>query len=160
MFASLISLYWRARGWIKLGRNVTAYGPFDAIAPANIKVGKRVAINHHVFLLGRVGIELGNDVVLSTRVMIFDAGLDPSDSRSGGAKDHCGAKVRIEDGAWIGAGAIILAGVTVGSHAIVGAGSVVTKDVPSYSVVAGNPATLLKTLYKFAVKHPTDNWIG
>ena len=50
----------------------------------------------------------------------------------------------IEDGAWIGAGAIILAGVTVGKNAVVAAGSVVVKDVPPGAIVGGNPAKMLR----------------
>ncbi len=54
--------------------------------------------------------------------------------------------IRIENDAWIGAGAIILPGLTIGEGSIVGAGAVVTKDVPPHSVVAGNPARVIKTL--------------
>ena len=54
--------------------------------------------------------------------------------------------VLIERGAWIGAGATILPGVCVGTYAVVGAGAVVTKDVPDYAVVVGNPARIVKTL--------------
>lgn len=52
--------------------------------------------------------------------------------------------IHIEDDTWVGANAIITAGVTIGRHAVVAAGSVVTKDVPAYSVVAGNPAKIIK----------------
>ena len=55
-------------------------------------------------------------------------------------------KPLIRQGAWIGAGATILPGVCVGKYAIVGAGSVVTKDVPDYAVVVGNPAKIVKML--------------
>lgn len=54
--------------------------------------------------------------------------------------------IRIQKGAWIGANAVILAGVSIGKHAIVGAGAVVTKDVPDYAVVVGNPAKVIKML--------------
>ena len=54
--------------------------------------------------------------------------------------------IHIKKGAWIGAGASILAGVTVGEYAIVGAGAIVTKDVPDYAVVVGSPARVVKTL--------------
>ena len=54
--------------------------------------------------------------------------------------------VLVKQGAWIGAGATILPGVTVGKNAIVGAASVVTHDVPDYAVVVGNPARVIKTL--------------
>jgi len=56
--------------------------------------------------------------------------------------------VHIGKGAWVGAGSTILPGVTVGKHAIVGAASVVTKDVPDYAVAVGNPARVIKYLEK------------
>ena len=57
-------------------------------------------------------------------------------------------EIIIKKGAWIGAGASILPGVTVGKYAIVGAGAIVTKDVPDYAVVVGIPAKVVKTLDK------------
>ncbi|WP_425452463.1 acyltransferase [Companilactobacillus formosensis] len=56
------------------------------------------------------------------------------------------APIHIKEGAWIGARAVLLPGVTIGEHAIVGAGAVVTKDVEPYTVVGGNPAKLIKNL--------------
>ena len=52
--------------------------------------------------------------------------------------------IRIEQGAWVSSGSIVLSGVIIGQHAVVGAGSVVTKDVPPYAIVAGNPAKIIK----------------
>jgi acetyltransferase-like isoleucine patch superfamily enzyme/2-polyprenyl-3-methyl-5-hydroxy-6-metoxy-1,4-benzoquinol methylase len=61
-------------------------------------------------------------------------------------------KIHIKTGAWLASGAIILGGVTIGEHAVVGAGSVVTKDVPAYTLVAGNPAAVVKE-----ISHHNDN---
>ena len=55
-------------------------------------------------------------------------------------------EIRIDDDVWIGANAVITAGVHIGSHSVVAAGAVVTKDVPEYSVVAGVPAKVIKTI--------------
>ena len=52
--------------------------------------------------------------------------------------------IHIKQGAWVSSGSIVLAGVTIGEHAVVGAGSVVTKDVPPFCIVAGNPAKIIK----------------
>lgn len=54
--------------------------------------------------------------------------------------------INVDDGAWIGAASIILPGVRIGRNAVVGAGSIVTKDVPDFSVAAGNPARIIKKL--------------
>ena len=77
------------------------------------------------------------------RCMLIDTGLDKTEFIDRAFPKHVSGPIRIEDGAWIGAGAIILAGVTVGQKSIVGAGAVVTRDVPPYAIVAGNPAKVL-----------------
>jgi acetyltransferase-like isoleucine patch superfamily enzyme len=76
--------------------------------------------------------------------MVIDAGLSADELGPASVRNHAGAPIILEDGAWIGAGAIILPGVTVGTRAVVGAGSVVVKDVPAGSIVAGNPARVLR----------------
>jgi len=133
--------YLRLKAWWLFGhRRIHVYGDFTAISPRNIRVGNNVAINHGVFLLGRTGITIGNDVVLSARCMLIDGGLALDDSAPTVERAHSGAPIVLEDGAWLGAGAIVLAGVTIGRNSVVGAGSVVTRDVPTDTVVAGNPA--------------------
>lgn len=137
----------RLKAWWLFGqRRVHVHGNFSAINPRNIRIGTNVAINHGVFLLGRAGITIGNDVVLSARCMLVDGGLMLDESKPTPDREHSGAPIVLEDGAWIGAAAVILAGVTVGKNSVVGAGSVVTKDVPPNCVVAGNPARILKKL--------------
>jgi len=130
----------RLKAWLLFGHpRIHVFGNFTAINRHNIRIGRNVALNHGAFLLGRVGIDIGDNVVLSARCMLLDAKLAP-DSVVSGAHRYEDAPIRIESGAWIGAGAIILAGVTVGRNSVVGAGSVVTRDVAPGTVVAGNPA--------------------
>lgn len=113
------------------------------VAPKNVKIGDHCGINHGVFILGHCRIDIGSYVVLSARCMLIDAGLDKTEFRHKNFPRHVEGPIQIQDGAWIGAGAIILANVTVGKKAIVGAGSVVTRDVPAHSIVAGNPAKVI-----------------
>lgn len=84
--------------------------------------------------------------VLSANCMLIDSGLDPNHRDANGFRQHVDAPIVIEDGAWIGAGAIILAGVTIGRDSIVGAGSVVTRDIPPLVLAAGNPAKVIRNL--------------
>lgn len=87
-------------------------------------------------------IELGDGVAISDNVEIQDSDNHFIDGKS----DKMSAPIKIEDNVWIGKNAIILKGVTIGKGAIVGAGSVVTKDVPPSTIVAGNPAKVIKQI--------------
>ncbi len=130
------------KGYWHFGKFVNVYGNFTVVNSARVKLGRNVAINHDVFLLGRCGITIGDNVVLSARAMVMDGGLETGRSHAAGS-DHVDRPVEIGDGAWIGAGAIVLPGVAIGQGAVVGAGSVVTKSIPAGEVWAGNPARLI-----------------
>ncbi len=132
--------------WLFGQRSVHVHGNFTAVNPRNIRLGANVAINHGVFLLGHTSITIENDVVLSARCMLIDGGLALDESMPMVDRAHAGAPIILEEGAWIGAGAILLPGITIGRNSVVGAGSVVTRDVPPNSVVAGNPARLVRGL--------------
>lgn len=109
-------------------------------------------------IVSAAAIDLGDDVVISWGVTIVDHNSHALDwskrardvlDWGRGEKnwsDVTIAPVKIQDKVWIGFNAIILKGVTIGEGAIVAAGAVVTKDVPAYSVVAGNPARIIRTL--------------
>lgn len=121
-------------------KRVGIVGDFTVINPKNVTIGANCGINHGVFILGQRRVEIGCNVVLSARVMILDSGLDLEGYEKTDFPAHYDSHVRIDDGVWVGAGAIILPGVTIGHKCVVGAGSVVTKDVPPFTIVAGNPA--------------------
>ena len=133
------------KGRLVFGKRVGILGNFTVVNPSNVSIGKHCGINHGVFILGHTRVEIGDYVVLSARVMLIDAGLQLAGFARTEFPAHVDGPVRIEDGAWIGAGAIVLPGVTVGRKSVVGAGSVVTRDVPAFSVVAGNPARVIGT---------------
>lgn len=110
-----------------------------------VTVGKRCFIQQCCTFFGRGGITIGNDVFIGPKVNLITINhdLDP-DNRNA----TYGRPITIEDKVWIGINATILPGVKIGYGAIVGAGSVVTKDVPAMSIVAGNPAKIIKTIEK------------
>jgi maltose O-acetyltransferase len=102
-----------------------------------VSVGSRSVINHGTLLDGRrYAIRIGSDVSIGPEAAILTLGHDP---RSPVFSDR-GGMVTIGDNAWIGFRAVVLPGVSIGEGAVVGAGSVVTRDVPSFSIVAGSPA--------------------
>ena len=93
-------------------------------------------------------ISLGDDVLLGSAVHIY---VNNHDFRDPSVpvidQGHCPPHpVVVERGAWVGAGAIILPGVSIGRNSVIGAGAIVTKDVPPFSVAVGNPARVIKTL--------------
>jgi len=106
-----------------------------------IRVGDRCLFNSGVVIFSVVGVSIGDDVALAGEVYVMD-------SSSHGVEAHAPqeAPVRIGDGTWVGARAMILPGVTLGRRVVVAAGSVVTRDVPDDCMVGGNPARLIRRL--------------
>jgi acetyltransferase-like isoleucine patch superfamily enzyme len=147
---------------VKLGRDVklskfinlygcevgdeTKIGAFVEIQK-NASVGRRCKISSHTFICEGVTIE--DNVFIGHGVMFINDSYPRATAPSGGLQTESDWRVErtlIKKGASIGSGATILADVVIGENAIVGAGSTVTKNVPSNSIVAGNPARVLRYL--------------
>lgn len=124
-----------------LGENSMIVAPIAGAALTHLKLGDNVFINSNSLLMARSGITVEDDVLMAANVQLLSNNHDEYDRQILTCKP-----IHIKKGAWIGAGASILAGVTVGEYAIVGAGAIVTKDVPDYAVVVGSPARVVKTL--------------
>ena len=152
--------------YIKIGEDSIINGDFVfEIKEGNIHIGDRTFIGGGVFICIDE-IEIGNDVMFSWGCTVADnnshshiwserkddvlswkKGID--ENRIGAYKDWRNvkrSKVKVKDKAWIGFNSIVLKGVTIGEGAIVGAGSVVTKDVPDWTIVAGNPAKIIREI--------------
>lgn len=115
--------------------------PFFADYGYNIHLGRGVFLNFNCVLLDVTQITIGDKTQIGPCVQIYaaDHPLDPSLRR---ANLENGKPVRIGANVWIGGGAILLPGVTIGDDAIIGAGSIVTRDVPAGAKALGNPARL------------------
>ena len=119
------------------------FPPFYTDCGKNIKIGKRVFINAGCQFQDQGGIEIGDDVLIGPQTIIATLNHDPNPEKRGGMIPK---PVRICDKVWLGARVTICPGVTIGESAIVGAGAVVTKDVPPRTVVAGVPARILHNI--------------
>jgi acetyltransferase-like isoleucine patch superfamily enzyme len=93
---------------------------------------------------GKFGVTIGNDVLIAAHVVITSATHDPNSYPY--SSKVIGKPVVIEDGVWIGSGAIILPGVRIGARSIIGAGAVVTKDVAAGVIAVGSPARVLRSI--------------
>lgn len=135
LFPSRLRLFYLKLAGIEIGSE-TSIAMHCFITGANISIGSNTVINRFCYLDGRVRLYIGSNVNISHYVLIQTLTHDPQDPNFVCIE----APVVIMDNAWIGARAIILPGVKIGEGAVIGAGSVVTKDVDPYSIVAGNPA--------------------
>lgn len=111
--------------------------------PEKIDIGYDVWIGSNVSIGAYSGIRIGNLVRISHGAFIETASLDIRDERL--PYEHVGKPIRIDDGVWIGANAIILGGVHIGERAVIAAGAVVVKDVPAHAIVAATPARVIGT---------------
>lgn len=113
------------------------------IRHAVIKGGKNCSINPFAYLHGKI--TMGSDVRIAPHVSIIADNHNHKDvTKTIVSQGTSGVGIYIGDDVWIGSGAVILDGVKIGAHSIVAAGAIVTKEVPSYSIVAGNPARVIK----------------
>lgn len=127
-------------------------------ASARISIGSRTHVGGRTVLAAASSIEIGDDVLIAFEALIMDHNSHSLKFRErqrdvrdwiNGTKDWSSvavAPVRIANKAWIGVRAIVLKGVTIGEGAVVGAGSLVTADVPPWTIVGGNPAKIIRTL--------------
>jgi maltose O-acetyltransferase len=122
-----------------VGRGAEIRPPFFCDYGFNIRLGAGAFLNFNCVILDVVEVTIGDGTQIGPAVQIYaaDHPRDPEQRRSG---LELGRPVHVGRNVWVGGGAIILPGVTIGDDAVVGAGSVVTKDVPPGVTVRGNPA--------------------
>lgn len=138
--------YWLYKRRLKsCGKYVRFSNSIRIFCPRNISIGENVHVGHACVFSGQGGINIGNNVSFGPQVIIWSANHNFEDPERLPYDDvHIPKEVNIEDNAWIGARATIVPGVRIGEGAVVGMGSVVTKDVPAGAVVGGNPARIIK----------------
>jgi acetyltransferase-like isoleucine patch superfamily enzyme len=149
------------KGNVTIGDHCTLGALFQALYGGKIKVGRDTYIGPHTIIQSKEAVNIGDNVIIANNVLIVDNNNHPTSPEMRLAMSKCenylldklwsweyaeSNPVSIESNVWIGRDARILKGVTIGKGSIVGLGAVVTHDVPAYSVVAGNPAVVVKEL--------------
>jgi len=142
IFYRLRCHYWRKK--FKTPHYVNINGRIRVENPKKISVGCNVSMNEGLFIGGSEKVTIGDWVHISPYVCINTGGLNIATFRS--SRKHFYLPVIIEDGVWIGSNALINPGVRLGHDCVIGAGAVVTKDIPPYAVAVGVPARVIRTL--------------
>jgi acetyltransferase-like isoleucine patch superfamily enzyme len=117
----------------------------ECITNPVVSIGDRCLIGRGSGIVGHFSIEIGDDVWTGHNVYITDQNHGYEDvSLPISKQSQPERSVKIGSGSWLGYGSVVLPGVTIGEHCVIGANSVVTRDVPSYSVAVGVPARVIK----------------
>lgn len=130
-----------------VGSNVFIESDFLCEFGFNISFGDNVYVNHDMIILDCHEVKIGSNVWIGPRVGLYGANHaeDPVERANFSVT---GKPITIEDNVWLGAGVHVLQGVTIGENCVIGAGSVVTKDVPANTVSAGNPCRVIRPIKK------------
>jgi maltose O-acetyltransferase len=126
------------------GETVWMQPPFFCDYGANITLGERVFFNFNCVVLDVCPVRIGSFTLFGPAVQIYTP-LHPLDAERRRREEY-GKPVEIGSDVWVGGGAIILPGVRIGSRAVIGAGSVVTRDIPEGVLAAGNPCRVIRDI--------------
>ncbi|MEK6780173.1 MAG: DapH/DapD/GlmU-related protein [Bacteroidota bacterium] len=152
-------VYIRGRRFIHLGKGLTtgvnlrldAFSDSTFVTSKILTIGDRVEINDYVHIAAVQKVEIGNDVLIASKVFITDHNHGSYNGENQSTPDEIPGKRRIiskpviiEDNVWLGEYVVIMPGVTIGRGSVIGALSVVTKDIPSNSIAVGSPARVIK----------------
>ena len=124
-----------------IGENSRVMPPVTVVRGNKVRIGKNVVVMNNSLFMAAGGINIEDDVIVAANAQLISNNHDFYDHAVLTCKP-----VHLKHNCWIGAGATILPGVTIGENAVVAAGAVVTKDVEDNTIVGGNPAKLIKRL--------------
>ena len=124
-----------------MGEGSRVMAPLQGVRFHEVKIGKNVIVMNGCLMMAAGGISIGDETQIAANVQLISNNHDLDDRNVITCKP-----ITIGKRVWVGAGATILPGVTIGDNSVIGAGSVVTKDVPVDTIVAGNPARIIKKI--------------
>ena len=119
--------------------------PFYCDYGKNIEVGKNFFANYNCMIIDVAKVTIGENCMMAPIVAIYTAGHPIHPAARNSAYEY-GIEVTIGDNVWLGGNTVVVPGVHIGSNVVIGAGSVVTKDIPDWSVAVGNPCRVVKKI--------------
>lgn len=128
-----------------VGEGVEIRPPLRVDYGSNIRIGAGVFVNFGLVALDVAPITIGDDAQIGTNVQLLTP-THPVEPELRRTKWEAAKPITISDNVWLGSGVIVLAGVTIGENTVVGAGSVVTRDLPANVVAVGNPARVIRSI--------------
>ena len=129
---------------MKMGEGCHVYGPIVVHNPERIQIGKGSTLNEFVILNAQAPIVIGACVRISSGVIFNPVGLDYRNTME--QRDHVKRPIIVEDGVWIGSGVILNPGTIIRRNSVIGAGAVVTGEIPANVVAVGVPARVIKSI--------------
>lgn len=119
--------------------------PFYCDYGSHIEVGKNLFMNYNCVIIDVAKVTIGDNCMFAPNVAIYTAG-HPVHPVTRNSMYEYGVEVTIGDNVWIGGNSVVLPGVHIGSNTVIGAGSVVTKDIPDWVIAAGNPCKVIRKI--------------
>lgn len=129
----------------KAGASLWLQPPFYCDYGYNITIGERVFFNFNCVVLDVAPVRIGSRTMFGPNVQIY-AATHPLDHQERSSGLEYGKPITIGDDVWVGGSVVICPGVSIGDRSIIGAGSVVTKDIPADSIAVGNPCRIIRSL--------------
>lgn len=129
----------------QMGKNCLINQPFHCDYGSHITVGDNFFANYNCVILDVAKVEIGSNVFFAPNVAVYTAG-HPIHHEARNSLYEYGIPVKIGNNVWVGGNSVILPGVTVGDNTVIGAGSVVTKDLPANVIAAGNPCRIIREI--------------
>lgn len=129
----------------KAGENLWLETPFHCDYGCHISIGDNFYANYDCIFIDVCDITIGNNVFFGPRVGLYTAG-HPIDAEVRNSLLEYGKKITIGNNVWIGGNVVVNPGVTIGDNVVIGSGAVVTKDIPSNVIAAGNPCRVIREI--------------